>query len=226
VPLDFIPILEKIHLNSVALNTLYTPTFGLRACSKEAGEFDKNYFVRPKEECRDPVPYAEANDIQGLSLEWKGRWIDYQPKMMYSPRSPELFLGSKVLVPSLLSKRKIRAIYDDKGYFVDQSLVCISATYELPKLQEKIRRPPLQSIATQLNSATISFYFAHVIVGEALGGGAIHATPGLVGRLPIFIQSMIGNATSENVDEVIWRVCDLTKSEQQTIIEWHKNLRG
>jgi hypothetical protein len=37
---------------------------------------------------------------------------------------------------------------------------------------------------------------------------------------------MIGNATSEDVDEVIWRICDLTKSEQQTIIEWHKNLRG
>jgi hypothetical protein len=226
VPLEFIPILEKIHLNSVPLDTLYTPTFGLRACSKQAGEFDKNYFVRPKEECKNPVPYAEANDTRGLSLEWKGRWIDYQPKMMYSPRSPELFLGSKVLVPSLLSKRKIRAIYDDKGYFVDQSLVCISATYAVPELQKGIRRPPLQSIATQLNSVTISFYFAHVIVGEALGGGAIHATPGLVGSLPIFLQPMIDNATLENVDEVIWKICGLTNADRQVIIEWNDNLSG
>ncbi len=78
----------------------------------------------------------------------------------------------------------------------------------------------------QLNSATISFYFAHAIVGEALGGGAIHATPGLVGNLPIFIQRALDQVTPENVDQVIRKVCGLSDSECQMIIRWHAILEG
>jgi hypothetical protein len=226
VPQEFIPILEKIYLHSVPLETLYKPTFGLRACSREAGEFTKDFLIRPKEHCKNPVPYVEASDLGEYHICWAGRWLDYQPHLMYSARSPELFLSPKILVPSLLSKRKIQAVYDDKGYFVDQSLVCISATYELPKLAENVRRPSLQAMTVQLNWATISFYFAHVVVGEALGGGAIHATPGLVGRLPIFTQSEMDKATSDNVDRIIWDICGLTDSERDTVINWYATLES
>jgi Eco57I restriction-modification methylase/TaqI-like C-terminal specificity domain len=221
---ELIPILEKIYLNSVSLNTLYTPTFGLRACSKETGGFDKEFLIRRKEDCKNAVPYLEASDIRTQQLNWPGRWLDYQPELMYSPRSPELFLSPKILAPSLLGKRKIRAVYDDQGYFVDQSLVCISAEYDLPKIPQNVYRPSLQATTLQLNSATISFYFAHAVVGEALGGGAIHATPGLIGKLRVFNQSSLERATAETVDGLIWDICELSDQERNVIIRWHADL--
>lgn len=219
-------ILEKIHLHSVNLETLYRPTFGLRALSKERGKFDKNFLVRPKERCKNPVRYLEARDIREQRLSWTGKWLDYQPRLMYNPRTPELFLSPKVLVPSLLSKRKLRAVLDDDGYFVDQSLVCISAQYDVPELPENVHRPSLKTIAIQLNSVTVSFYFAHAIVGEALGGGAIHATPGLIGKLSIFTQPVMEKATAEDVDELIWDICGLTARERTGISNWHNGTEG
>jgi hypothetical protein len=224
VPSEFIPLLEKIHQNSVALRTLYTPTFGLRACSRELGEFDKEFLIHPKGECQNPVPYLESSEVSSRSIEWAGRWLDYQPNLMYSPRSPKLFLSPKILVPSLLGKRKIRAVFDDKGYFADQSLVCISAEYDLPELPMNAYRPPLQAIAVQLNSATTSFYFAHAVVGEALGGGAIHATPGLIGQLRIFDRPPLEHATPDNVDQLAWELCGLSNEERDLILRWYSDL--
>src|SRR5207244_13606343 len=100
-----------------------------------------------------PVAYLEASEVTSKGIDWTGRWLDYQPNLMYSPRSPELFLSPKVLVPSLLGKRKIRAFFDEEGYFADQSLVCISSQYDLPELSVTAYRPSLQAIAVQLNSA-------------------------------------------------------------------------
>ena len=224
VPEEFIPILEKLFRNSVPLHALYTPTFGLRACSKDAGGFDKEFLIRPKQECKNPVPYLESKEVSAHGIEWAGRWLDYRPEMMYSARSPELFMSPKVLVPSLLGKRRIRAVYDDQGYFADQSLVCISSEYDLPKFPKTSSRPSLKAVAVQLNSVTTSFYFAHAVVGEALGGGAIHATPGLVGQLRIFNRTSLEHATAYNIDNLTWDICELSHEERNLILKWYSEL--
>lgn len=221
VPLKLIPILEKIGLQSVPLETIYTPTFGLRALSKEKGKFEKDFLIRSKEECENPVPYIEAKDVIGWQICWRGRWLDYQPKIMYNPRFPELFLRPKILIPSLLSKRRIEAVYDDKGYYTDQSLVCISASYELPGLALGQHRPSLRALTKQLNSATISFCFAHTVVGEALGGGAIHATPGLIGKLPVFTDARLEDVEDKDIDSIIAQLCGLSEEERLVITNWY-----
>jgi hypothetical protein len=214
-PADF-PILEKIRRTAQPLSTYYTPTFGLRACSRIRGAFRKDHWIQDRGRCRNPVRYIEADDLAGDAIAWRGRWLDYQPESMYSPRTPSLFEWPKVLVPSLLGRRIIRAVLDREGYYADQSLVCISAAYALPDLEEDTVRPSLEAIALQLNSAMVSFVFAHAIVGEALGGGAIHATPGIVGRLPI-----VAEVDGGPVEECLGVACGLTDLERARILEWY-----
>lgn len=225
VPTEHEAVIRKITRHSRPLSEFYSPTFGLRASSKERGRYAKDRLILPQSECRNPVRYLEAEDLDALTVKWRNRWLDYQPGEMYSPRTPELFLSPKVLVPSLLGRRLIRAVYDDEGYFADQSLVIISAQYEPPALPTGVSRPALRSIQSQLNSATVSFFFAHAVVGEALGGGAIHATPGVVARLPIFPDLVIDDL-ARDIDDVIAAVCGLTEPERNLIREWLTRERG
>jgi hypothetical protein len=183
--------------------------------------FPKTHFLKPKDQCSNPVPYLEACEVTEEGIEWSGRWLDYQPALLYSARSPELFRGSKLLVPSLLSSRRIRAVLDEGGFFADQSLVCISPTYKLPGPARGGQRPSLRNVLRQLNAMTVSFYFAHAIVGEALGGGAIHATPGLVSELPIVPHRALEEASTKDCNERIWEICGLSKSERLLVATWH-----
>jgi hypothetical protein len=219
---DYLAILKKIRAKARPLSSFYTPTFGLRACSRERGGFDKYYFVRPKEECKNAVRYVESSDLGTTRVQWDGRWLDYQPDYFYSARTPSLFENPKVLVPSLLSRPAIQAVYDKDGFYADQSLVCISANFDLPQLDENVERPALDEIALQLRSSVVSFFFANAIVGEALGGGAIHATPGLVGRLPIFtLNSAVQSAV--DVESAILRTCGFSGDEIEALKNWARD---
>ena len=227
VDIDYLSILEKIVSHSVSLSTIYTPTFGLRASSKERGGFTKDQFIKPKDNCRNPVPYLESRELSRKGIVWSGRWLDYRPDEIYSARSPELFLNPKLLLPSLLSRKIIRVAYDDKGFFADQSLVCISPCFQLPILPDPATeyRPSLKNLQRQLNSEVTSFFFGNCVVGEALGGGAIHATPGLVARLRVFLDPGLENEYCDH-QEVIARICEFTDEERAAIHCWFAEETG
>jgi hypothetical protein len=219
---ELLGILTKIKAATVPLRALYTPTFGLRACSKQLARFDKRHFIKPRDECRRPVRYLEADELTPTGIAWRGRWLDYQPEAIYSARTPELFVSPKLLVPSLLASKRLSAIYDDQGFFADQSLVCISPAYKLPPLDAGAFRPSLLAVARQINSAVLSFYFAHAIVGEALGGGAIHATPGLIGQLPIFVNPALCELPDTALERALFEACDLTAAEAARVSKWRQ----
>lgn len=220
VPTDYLAILRKIKRSSVSLGSVYTPTFGLRACSRELGRFDKGHFVRVRNECRTPVKYIESKNLRNGNVEWDGRWLDYRADEIYSPRTPELFEQPKILVPSLLSRRFLKAVLDREGYYADQSLVCISENYELPRLAHGAHRPSLGSVVAQINSRVLNFFFAHAVVGEALGGGAIHATPGLLARLPVSVS--YDPSIGTDVDRALAEAYGLDEGEWRIILNWAK----
>jgi hypothetical protein len=222
---EALPILEKIRQHSKPLSAYYTPTFGLRACSRTKGSFRKQHLLKPRDECTNPVRYLEAEELGSSSINWSGRWLDYQPYLIYSPRTPSLFESPKVLVPSLLGRRVLHAILDTDGFYADQSLVCISEAHLLPALACGETRPSLNSVAHQINSAIVSFFFAHAIVGEALGGGAIHATPGLIGRLPMFAWVIPTEQHGAAVDEQLATFCGLSAKEYARVTTWYANTR-
>jgi hypothetical protein len=101
---------------------------------------------------------------------------------MYSPRTPALFEGKKIVSQSMLSRMRIVATLDEYGYYVEQSLVCIVPHGDLSGKQP-ISDAPLEFILGIINSRLESFYFSTYIIDYSLGGGLVHATPGSQGKL-------------------------------------------
>jgi len=103
---------------------------------------------------------------------------------MYSPRRPELFECTKIVSQSMLSGKRLVATLDHERRFVEQSLVCIIPHGTLTPKSE-FRGYDLHYLLSLLNSRLLSDYYGAVIIGDSLGGGLIHATPGAQGQLPI-----------------------------------------
>lgn len=159
-------------------------TFGLRSCAKGKGQGDKNRLILTSEAVPEARRYLEGREISRYNCQWQGRFIRYMPEEMYSPRVPELFETEKIVSQSMLSSKRLIATFDDASSYVEQSLVCT--------IPHGVLTPPsnllpvsLPYILALFNSKLLSFYFAHKVIGDSLGGGLIHATPGSVGLLPI-----------------------------------------
>jgi hypothetical protein len=77
---------------------------------------------------------------------------------------------------------RLVATYDDQGYYVEQSLLCI-IPHGILTPKASVEALPLKFTLGVLNSTLASFYFSNALIDYSLGGGLIHATPGTQGAL-------------------------------------------
>src|SRR3989304_10413897 len=49
-------------------------------------------------EMTSPFPVLDGREIKAWSIEWQGRYIDYQPKLISDPKTPDFFKAPKVMV--------------------------------------------------------------------------------------------------------------------------------
>jgi hypothetical protein len=174
-------ICEKLRQRSWQLQELCYVTFGLRSCAKGKGQGDKNRLITLDASESGARPYLEGRDISRYAMNPTGRYIRYLPEEMYSPRTPALFEAKKIVSRSMLSRMEIVATLDDRGFYVEQSLVCIvpHGVVTEPRAGTSV---PLEFILGVMGSAVERFYFSTFIIDYSLGGGLIHATPGSQGK--------------------------------------------
>jgi hypothetical protein len=168
---------DKLRARSWILKDLCYSTFGLRSCAKGKGQGGKERLITSNPRAKCARPYLEGRDICRYATRPTGRFISYLPEEMYSPRSPELFEKPKIVSQTMLSRPNLVATYDDRGFYVEQSLACIIPHGILTDIQPKADLP-LKFILGVLNSTVERFYFASYVIDQSLGGGLIHATPG------------------------------------------------
>ncbi len=177
-------VLNKIDTVSETLESLFYVTFGLRSSAPGKGKGGKERLIIDGPNTKHAKPYMEGREIGRFATDWADRFIDYVPEKMYSPREPSLFETPKIVSQSMLSQKRLVATLDLDKKYVEQSLVCIvpysaSAEHRTPK------ELSLKYVLAIINSELGSFYFAKKIIGDSLGGGLIHATPGSQAMLPI-----------------------------------------
>ncbi len=173
------PLLNRIETGTIPLNKEFYVTFGLRSSARKKGEGDKSRLILAKANTKRAKPYIEGREIGRYETNWGLRYIDYAPEKMYSPRTPELFEQPKIVSQTMLSTKRLVATYDPDFKYVEQSLLCI-----VP-LDASNQEHSLLYILAILNSTLASFYFARRIIGDSLGGGLVHATPGSQEKIPI-----------------------------------------
>ncbi|MFW6119181.1 MAG: Eco57I restriction-modification methylase domain-containing protein [Planctomycetota bacterium] len=176
-------LLQALAGVSQPLGHLCYVTFGMRSCAPGVGQGGKDRLVLEDASTPNARPYMEGREIARYSVTWAGRFIDYRPDEMYSPRSPDLFEVDKIVSQSMLSEKRLVAAFDPHHRYVEQSLVCV-----VPR-PAKEQHAPLQVsvlyLLAVMNSNVACFYFARRIIGDSLGGGLIHATPGSQEQIPI-----------------------------------------
>jgi hypothetical protein len=187
---------EKIRNQSWLLEELCYSTFGMRSCAKGKGAGGKERLITTDPKAKYAKPYLEGRDIKRYSMFPTKRFIRYIPKEMYSPRSPELFEGEKIISQTMLSKPRIVATFDGVGFFVEQSLACIIPHGILTEKQAKAN-VPLKFILGILNSKLESFFFKSYVIDQSLGGGLIHATPGALDQL------LVPKVTKDKIDRLL-----------------------
>ena len=104
----------------------------------------------------------------------------------------------------MLSRACPVATFDDYGFYVEQSLVCIVphgvTTNKIPEATF-----PLKFILGVLNSRLERFYFESYVINQSLGGGLIHATPGTHDKL------IVPKATDKPVSQMVALVDKMLK---------------
>jgi len=175
---------DKLLSRSWRLEEICYVTFGMRSCAKGVGNGKKDRLISPAKKSMEDKPYLEGREIKRYQTNSLGRYINYLPSEMYSPRVPELFEAKKIVSQSMLSKKRLIATLDTNKHYVEQSLICI-IPHGIITNEVKIHLPPLEFILGIINSKLESFYFSSVIIDFSLGGGLIHATPGSQAKLII-----------------------------------------
>jgi hypothetical protein len=137
----------------------------------------------------DAKPYVSGRNVARFEVNWQGKYVLYRPDEMYSGRFPELFESPKLLVRAVLSDKTLMSVVDRDSHYADQTLVCCArpedVSDEADVRDAEASEYDLDFVAAQVNSFLESFYFRSALSSDSLGGGAIHCTPGMTGRLPI-----------------------------------------
>ncbi|MCQ4574527.1 MAG: N-6 DNA methylase [Candidatus Brocadiales bacterium] len=211
---------DKLRAKSWRLDDLCYVTFGLRSCAKGKGQGGKDRLVTTEPRAKNVKPYMEGREICRYAMSPSKRFIRYIPKEMYSPRQPELFEAKKIVSRSMLSKMQLVATLDSKGYYVEQSLVCIIPHGILTRAKQDASLS-LEFILGMVNSRLENFYFATQIIDFSLGGGLVHATPGAQSQL-IIPKVEIGEM--EKTASLVERMLDLNKKLQKAKTEHDKTV--
>jgi len=96
----------------------------------------------------------------------------------------------------MLSRACPVATFDDSGFYVEQSLVCI-VPHGIITEKKPEASFPLKFILGVLNSKLERFYFESYVIDQSLGGGLIHATPGTHDKL------IVPKATDKNINLMV-----------------------
>lgn len=128
------------------------------------------------ENCKKMIKGANINRF---SINYDGKWLNYDLDKLYRPSMIEFFEPEKIIVKKVSGKEGLIATYDDKGYYTDDSLCCISLKHNFKELDPKIlkkhklilneediensQKYNLKYLLAFINSNVTNFYFKNMI---------------------------------------------------------------
>ena len=177
--------------------------------------------------------FAGNDDINRYNLKWGGWWIDYNEglarkhKNQLPPKS--LFEQEKIIICQ--NSLRLRATYDDKGYYCKDTFFVAYLNDELKKDYN------IKFFLALLNSKLLHYYYANIYKGTHIAGGYLHYLIGYLYSMPISKptkkqQSEIVALTAEilstkgkkgyalldnKIDEAIYELYNLNKEEIEIV---------
>lgn len=211
-----IKTLKKIEQNCLKVYDICSVNYGLRPSSEKL-DLKKESFIYEIKEKSHFKNYFEGKDM-GYWLVKNYAYLDYRPDVMYNPMFAELFENEKLVGLRTLSDiSKLRFIYDNQGFYCNDSVVVLTLWHKLEGIEystikrtitkEKIetsKQFSYQYLQAILNSRLIKFY-----VNELFYDGT-HFYPNHMKILPI---RKIQKSEQQSFTTVVDRILAITKDE-------------
>jgi|GEM_PF-5986050 len=173
-----IPILKKLRdLNKIKLennslvNTLKAG-YGI-VLRTEAGE--RKLISDNLKELENPYPLLDGREIKSWSIEWQGRYIDYQPKLISDPKTVEFFQPPMVLIPRI--SLTAQAVVNETGNFMFRHTV-MKVVPQIEELNHYV-------LAAVINSLPVRYYSFLMLRGTVIQKGFSDFNVGVIESFPI-----------------------------------------
>ena len=144
----------------------------------------------------NPYPLLDGREVKAWSIEWQGRYIDYQPKLISDPKTIEFFKSPKVLLRriSLTSQ----AVVDDRPdtFFLARNTVMVVRS-PLPDLNAY---PYV--VAALVNSLPTRYYAFLMLRAGVVQKGYSTFYSGVIGNMPVPEEIYKDQGIKSKLDEI------------------------
>ena len=115
-------------------------------------------------------PYIEGKEVDRYTLNWRGRFLQYDYHIVRRPSLPELLDTPKIMLKIVAGKSGLNATVDYSGFYGDHSFVMFTQKYRLEKVStrtllldrheiELSRNYVLEFLLAILNSTLMEWFF-------------------------------------------------------------------
>jgi type I restriction-modification system DNA methylase subunit len=159
-------VLEKMHKNSIRLESDFDVRTGLQAYERGKGhppqsarDVRDHVFDRQKREDQNSIRYLGGRDVARYHVTWSGMWMQYGP-WLSQPREIEMFTRPRVLVREITAPLPhcLHAAFTDEQFLNNKSILNV--------LHPEDSVDELKALTCVLNSRLMSaFYKNHAVKG-------------------------------------------------------------
>ncbi|MFZ5879582.1 MAG: Eco57I restriction-modification methylase domain-containing protein [Chloroflexota bacterium] len=200
-------LIDKLKNNSIPLDDICYVSYSVAAHSEVEMRKKDAYIFNTKrnKKCKQ---FVEAREITRYKIDYLGRWLEYDPKIVRRPGLPELFDAPKIMVRDVVGRQGLICAFDKTGLYADYSVVCLTLKSNLQKVTSRrltftegeIQLAQDYSILFVLglmNSSLLNFVFKTSI------GGGLHVYPENIRQLPLRRIDFANPAEKKAHDEIV-----------------------
>jgi len=182
-------LVEKVNNTEIKVDDLCYVSYSVAAHSEVEGKKKDAYIFDQKKNAKCKQ-FIEAREISRYKIDYLGRWLEYDPKIVRRTGLPELFIAPKIMVRDVVGQQGLICAYDDSGFFADYSVVCLTLKSNLQNVTS--RKLTWTSEEIDLSKEYSIFYILGIINSKLLNfffktsiSGGLHVYPDNIRQLPI-----------------------------------------
>jgi len=159
----------KIVSNAHFLGDICYGSVGVVPHSEKEGKPKEHYIFSSMHDAKCK-PYIEGKEVDRYTLNWRGRFLQYDYHTVRRPSLPELLDTPKIMLKIVAGKSGLNATVDYSGFYGDHSFVMFTQKYRLEKVStrtllldrheiELSRNYLLEFLLAILNSTLMEWFF-------------------------------------------------------------------
>ena len=213
-------LVEKVNNTEIKVDDLCYVSYSVAAHSEVEGKKKDAYIFDQKKNAKC-MRFIEAREISRYKIDYLGRWLEYDPKIVRRTGLPELFIAPKIMVRDVVGQQGLICAYDDSGLFADYSVVCLTLKSNLQKVTS--RKLTWTSEEIDLSKEYSIFYILGIINSKLLNcffktsiGGGLHVYPDNIRQLPIRAMNF-SNSTEKIKHDKIANLVEQMLASQKSL---------